>query len=405
MCKRYYFLGGCFPDSLASYIFSKSSGPVQNAADVLQKNMLRGLDELIDDGVCVINLPFVGSFPRFFSDAYFPKWCGRFGVKSSVFGVGFLNVKYLRLLARLYSSLRAGLKCIGSTESVLLVYSAHIPFVMAAILLRLLKNNLKTCLIVPDLPEYMGGDHRGVFKFLKRIEVGFFYRLVRYFDCYVVLTSGIAERLALHNGDFVVVEGIADFSNDFIRHECAKDSVGKCVFLYTGTLDQRYGIGLLLESFRKLNREKAELWICGEGDARSLVEEAACQDLRVKYFGQVPRAQAVQLQVEADVLVNPRPPDEYTKFSFPSKILEYLAAGRPLIMFSLEGIPPEYAGYYMSPNLVDSDSLSRCMAEMFDTSPSIRLSMGNEARNFVINNKTPSVQVRKIVNLIERVAR
>ena len=404
MRRRYYFLGGCFPNSLVDYIVTKSSGPIQNAANVLQNNILRGLDELIYEGVCVINLPFVGSFPGFFSDIYFPKRCERFGLRSTVFGVGFLNIKYLRLMARLYSSLRGGLKCIGSTESVLLVYSAHLPFVIAAVFLRAFKKNLRTCLIIPDLPEYMGGNHRGVFGFLKKIEIAFFYKLARYFDCYVVLTSGIAERLALQQKDFVVVEGIADLSSDFIRSDVFKKSFGKCVFLYTGTLDQRYGIGLLLESFKKLNRETAELWICGEGDARSVVEEAALHDSRIKYFGQVPRDRAVQLQMEADVLVNPRPPDEYTKFSFPSKVLEYMAAGKPLIMFSLEGIPSEYSGYYISPAVVDSDSLSRCMADIFDASPSSRLSMGFEARNFVVKNKTPHAQVSKIIDLIERVA-
>ena len=41
--------------------------------------------------------------------------------------------------------------------------------------------------------------------------------------------------------------------------------------------------------------------------------------------------------------MNPRSADaEYTKYSFPSKTIEYLATGVPVVMNRLPGIPEEY---------------------------------------------------------------
>jgi hypothetical protein len=45
----------------------------------------------------------------------------------------------------------------------------------------------------------------------------------------------------------------------------------------------------------------------------------------------------------ADVLVNPRPNnEEYTKYSFPSKNIEYLMTGKPVVGYMLDGMPPIY---------------------------------------------------------------
>jgi glycosyltransferase involved in cell wall biosynthesis len=46
---------------------------------------------------------------------------------------------------------------------------------------------------------------------------------------------------------------------------------------------------------------------------------------------------------KADVLVNPRQNDEaYTKYSFPSKNIEYLLSGNPVVAYMLDGVPEEY---------------------------------------------------------------
>ena len=53
------------------------------------------------------------------------------------------------------------------------------------------------------------------------------------------------------------------------------------------------------------------------------------------------------------VLVNPRPNnEEYTKYSFPSKDIEYLSSGKPTVAFLLDGMPKCYQDflYVVDPN-------------------------------------------------------
>ena len=48
----------------------------------------------------------------------------------------------------------------------------------------------------------------------------------------------------------------------------------------------------------------------------------------------------------AAVLVNPRPNnEEYTKYSFPSKDIEYLLSGKPTVAFLLDGMPKCYQDF------------------------------------------------------------
>ena len=94
--------------------------------------------------------------------------------------------------------------------------------------------------------------------------------------------------------------------------------------LYTGRLNRRYGIELLLQAMKELPDLDIELWLCGSGEMEEEIRTYAAQDSRIRFFGFLPHEEAVQLQKQATVLVNPRTNQgEYTKYSFPSKTMEY----------------------------------------------------------------------------------
>ena len=69
---------------------------------------------------------------------------------------------------------------------------------------------------------------------------------------------------------------------------------------------------------------------------------------KIKYFGVIDFESILLRQKNTDLLINPRPSiDEYTKYSFPSKIMEYMASGTPVLTTKLSGIPMEYYDYYI----------------------------------------------------------
>ena len=116
--------------------------------------------------------------------------------------------------------------------------------------------------------------------------------------------------------------------------------------LYTGSLNAAFGIKNLLKAFMDIEDPQYRLWICGVGDHQKAVEDAAKMDQRIQYMGYLDKKQISLLQTRCDVLINPRPPqDEFTKYSFPSKTMEYLLSGSKVLMYKLEGVPQEYYQY------------------------------------------------------------
>ncbi|WP_194727118.1 glycosyltransferase [Noviherbaspirillum malthae] len=399
---NYVFLGGVFCEAQLNFISENSIGVIQNAADVLQKNMILGFDQNLSSGIAVINLPFVGSYPRRFRRLYFPSTQETIGVRSNIFGVGFLNVFFFKLLFRYISALRGLFSLKHSGNTVLFIYSAHLPFLLSALAYRMRRPAVRICLIIPDLPEYMGST--GFFSSIfKKIDIRLFYYCVKKLDYFVVLTEMMISRLGVDPKKAVVIEGIA--SDKVYSNENMFDGKSKAIrsFLYTGTLARRYGITTLIDAFEQLTDDDIELWICGEGDSKDYISQAAERDKRIKYFGQIGRDEVVMLQNKATILVNPRPPDgEFTKYSFPSKIIEYMASGRPIIMYRLAGIPEDYAPYYISPEGVGSDYLAMCMKKTLDMSIEELNSMAEKAQSFVLSKKNATTQTKKILDLISK---
>ena len=86
---------------------------------------------------------------------------------------------------------------------------------------------------------------------------------------------------------------------------------------------------------------------------------ASAEDPRICYFGAVSPEEAARIRMRASVLVNPRTSEgRYTRYSFPSKTLEYLLGGRPVVAYLLPGIPEEYRSYLIVPSREDADALA-----------------------------------------------
>lgn len=396
--RRIIFLGGIFASEQQDLILENSRGVVQSAADALQKNIVSGIASHGRE-ITIVNLPFIGSYPNYFGLRWFPSVEGEFrGVRLK--GRGFCPIRIVKPISRMYSAFRGLISERGNRPPIILVYSAHSPFILAALAFRLFIKRSRVCVILPDLPEFMGEGGR-VYTLMKAVESRIFYNLVRYVDGFVLLTNFMAEKINIRDDQYTVVEGIADDQGSLNVSQPLSHPERR-VFLYTGTLAARYGIVDLVKAFTHVKNQHVELWICGEGDGREEVEKAAKKDKRLRYFGQVSREKARELQVEATILVNPRSPEgEYTKYSFPSKTMEYMASGRPVLMHRLPGMPNEYLEYIVCPEGTDVGSLASAMENMASW-PSDRLSsFGNEARLFILSKKGAYAQCAKIIKLLD----
>ncbi|WP_280551806.1 glycosyltransferase [Halomonas sp. 25-S5] len=377
-----------------------SRGVVQNAADALQKAFIKGFSDASLGQVCVVNLPFVGSYPKGARSLFFPGCKEMLGTRVHVRGWPFLNLRFVRFLSRFRSAFH-GL-CVatrGKKAPFIVVYSAHLPFLVAARLLKILKPDAVLCIILPDLPEFMGVGGR-LYRALKSIESILFRYAVQGFSTFVFLTDAMGDRLGVPPARYVVVEGIYNPIDDLVTEKSEEPVKSGFIILYTGTLAERYGIVDLLKAFQMIDLSDAQLWICGDGDARSRVEDIASSDSRVFYYGQVTRSQALSLQRKASVLVNPRRPDgDFTKYSFPSKTMEYLASGKPVIMHRLPGIPAEYYEHLIVPSSPGVEGLAASLQDIALRPVDWITARGKSGRAFVLNCKSPEAQVTRILDL------
>lgn len=401
MNTRVVFLGGIFLESRLSEIETNSIGVVQNAADVLQKAFLTGISTVFPSALTLVNLPFINSHPRGYRGLYFPEGSDSEFANFHVIQKGWLNLEVARLFFRLTAAYRGLRNALRDQGGVVLLYSAHLPFIGAAILHAKVTRRTKTCLILPDFPEFMG-EGGILYRVVKGVESRLFYFLAKYIDYFVVLTPFMADRLGLDKSRFCVIEGMTYVDAARQRSSFHIPDGPNRVFLYTGTLAARYGILDLLNAFSQTEGSNIELRICGEGDSRTVVEKFCARDKRITYYGQVPRQRALELQQQAHVLVNPRPPHgEYTRYSFPSKTIEYLAAGRPIVMHRLPGVPLDYFPYIIAPDTADVAGLSGAFKRAADMSLESLKEMGLKGQEFVLSEKSPEKQCMKILRMLQ----
>lgn len=393
------FLGGIFSDSNKAKILSNSKGGVQFAADTLQKNYIDGFAK--NDAVCevsFINLPFIGAYPRRYKSIFFNplnknEYIGRILIRNTQF----LNLMIFKNFHRIFLATKITLseiKKLESKKTILFCYSMHLPFLLACFLVRLIKKDIHLCIIVPDLPEYMAvrtGFTKFVFHLLSRIS----YMVVSNASSIVIITEHMSKKFS-DKPRKIVIEGIADPQYLFSSESTSR----KKYFLYSGTLDRRYGIRNLVDSYKSSGIKNYELYICGDGDDRKYVEQAIAEGANIKYLGQLDREVVLTLQQSATLLINPRDNDsEYTKYSFPSKIIEYMSSGVPVLMCVLDGVPKEYYEYcYTVPP--GSEGLKSKLIELSQLPEEDLLKVGLSAKEFIIKNKLPEIQVGKLFDYI-----
>ena len=157
----------------------------------------------------------------------------------------------------------------------------------------------------------------------------------------------------------------------------------------------------LVEGFLLADLPDTRLLIYGPGDYVEELKEIAAKDPRVVYGGMLLSRQVVEQEQRATLLVNPRPTDEeYVKYSFPSKTMEYMASGTPVLTTDLPGMPREYLPYV---NLIRQETpqgIAQALREVLTRPEEDLERQGREARRFVLEERNNVVQAEKILRML-----
>ncbi len=394
--SSFLFLSLMIPKEIEEQVRKKSKNNMQDAANALQWHIYDGLCANLSKGIDVINVVPVGSFPQYYSEPFIKR--ERFS--ENFLNVGFCNVKLIRkllLAGSVYNELKAYYKD-KKVEKTLLVYTMNSAFLQAITKLKRKVKDICVCAVVADLPDMSSLSSKKSFlnkafdKFLSKKA----YSAADCIDKYVLLTEQMADYMKITK-PYCVMEGIATKSE---ASEPPSEGAVKTV-LYTGTLHKRFGVTDLVDAFMLTEDRSMRLVICGVGDSEEQIRIAAAKDSRIDFKGQVTRAEALRLQREATVLVNPRKNnEEFTKYSFPSKNLEYLSSGKPLIAYKLDGIPDEYDSYIYYVKDDSAETLAKTITEVCSMPREERRLFAEQARQFVLSEKNSFIQINKVLKFI-----
>lgn len=393
------FIGSLFPKNKEIEIKLNSKSNIDNAANNLQWAFIEGLDFYYNN-LNIITLPAIGSFPINYRKCIFKKSYFNFKNKTKGICLGFINLPIIKLFHKernVFQFLKKNIK--EDNKYIVLIYSIHSPFLNAAIKLKKKNKDVKICLIVPDLPKFMSDNRNPIYLLLKKIDQISINNNLKKVDSFVVLSDYMLEPLNVKSRPHTRIEGI--FSNKCLHSDSNSKNKKSKSILYTGTLDIRYGIINLLNAFASIKNENYELWICGHGNCKDEIINRAQIDTRIKYFGIIQHSEILKMQKEATVLINPRTSEgEFTKYSFPSKTMEYLASGTPCIMHKLPGVPDEYFEYVYLSEKEDAEGLKDTILFVLDKTQVELNEFGKKASEFIIQNKNPIAQVKKIYDML-----
>ncbi len=263
-------------------------------------------------------------------------------------------------------------------------------------LVALLAARLRGCAcigIVTDLPDLLGGS--GLSKKIANF-------VMAHCTGYVLLTQAMNDYMNPQGKPYVILEGHADITMAQRIPTLSKKTSPRICF-YAGGVSRQYGLANLVEGFQMANLPNAQLHIYGPGDYVEELKQVAQADPRIFYGGMLLSSQIVEKEMEATLLVNPRPTREtYVQYSFPSKTMEYMASGTPVLTTVLPGMPLEYHAYvYLLPD-ESAQGIAEQLQAVLAQSDEALFQKGQAARDFVLTQKNNVIQGKKILEMLER---
>ncbi len=320
--------------------------------------------------------------------------------------LGFINLPFVREFSYFISTLLRLIKWnkrIDMKKDKIILTSTHFTPVSAAVVIYSKIAKIKRVVTFTDLSLFTFQENRirGM-KWYKKIVIKPYVKLTNYlqtnYDGYILFSKPMLEVVNAKLKPCIILEGIYNEINVELNSEHSK----KNAIAHAGTLSQLVGINNILDTFSEIKLE-TKLWLMGSGDMNEEITLKSKMDSRIEFLGFIPKKEVFKRLQEARVLLILRNiNDEYTKYSFPSKLFEYMVSGTPVITTRLKGIPDEYYPYLYLLDTMDAHECAKTISEILKKSDEELFKFGNEAKNFILKNKNAKKQSERVVKLLYR---
>lgn len=334
-------------------------------------------------------------------------WKGVKDVSNSGCKIVHLPVVNIRFVKQIFASvffffsvLSWRLQCASKSKKVVILDGAYIsafPPVFAA----LISMNIVKISIFCDVYSFMAdvqdaGRKTNALQILMRKIASFFYSKL---DGMIYLSRSMNSVVNPKGKPYILLEGIADGA---IRSFGKVTKASAPTIVYAGALRQEYGLQSLINSFQYISNPNIRLELYGEGNYKSKILEAANKDPRISWGGLIDQNQVFEKEQRAWVVINPRSAQaEFTKYSFPSKTIEYLASGSVVLMAKLPGIPPEYDRFLKYCDMDSPEIIAEAVNKLISLGVDELTSIGSLGKHFVLSEKTHQIQSERLLHFIE----
>jgi glycosyltransferase involved in cell wall biosynthesis len=403
------------PDS-GSIAVNIVAGPIPESEAALEKtcsqagnrfilNLLARLSELPGIHVSITSYRPVEMFPRSNLIIQLPRKKYRLGdyEQSQVWFVNVLILKQITMAISIFLQLLMWAFVHRRQRRVMLVYNVFSAFSIPTLLAAWATGSIAVALIA-DTPHDCY-SYKGIKGLLERLDFFQQTRVMRRFSGVICLTKQTWDDFAPGRPGLVVEGGInTDEATEPLREvniALAEELFHTRVCMYTGALNNLNGIPELLKGFALVADPDVRLWLLGRGECESVVLDAAARDPRISLLGFLPNDEARALQRRVTVLINPRPSQqEITKYTFPSKLLEYLQSGTPVLTTRLPGIPAEYYQHVFPIETETTEGIAEALRRTLSVPTAKLREKGVSAREFVVRDKSWQTQARRIARFL-----
>lgn len=331
-------LGFTVPDAMAREFFARDPLPAVQTHKFAW-SLTRALRHAHRE-VRLLSAAPVQSFPLFPRLRFRSHSFREYGVEGQL--IGFLNLIVLKHATRFFGIVRAWPQIVRWRVETVYVHGVHTPFLLAGLLLK--ARGLRVIAVLTDPPGVSLPTDGWFGRLLKAADRALAGMIIRRFSGVVALAPELAAQYA-EGLPALVVPGIVgvDWLAQLATLPSGTGGRDRPVVLYAGGLQAAYGVDRLIDSAELM--PDVDFLFYGKGDQVERLTSAAPANARYEGFVDAPAlAKAIR---HADILVNPRPTgSRMAAQSFPSKLLEYLACGKPVLTTRLDAIPPEIAGCF-----------------------------------------------------------
>lgn len=183
---------------------------------------------------------------------------------------------------------------------------------------------------------------------------------------------------------------------------------GEVVAMYAGALGMANDIQTILGAAEQLgHRADIRFVLVGDGKERPRLEEKARtrQLANVIFAGTVPKREMPEALAAADICLATLLPIRMFTTTYPNKVFDYMAAGRPTVL-AIDGVIREVVeraggGVFVPPG--NADELAAAVEKLADD-PELRSTMGAAARRYVVQHFDRAQHAREFAAVLAQAA-